>query len=253
MVFITGDCHQDFGKLTRYFFPQQSEMTRDDIVVICGDFGGVWDGVSTHENYVVDELNDRSFTTVFVDGNHENFDLLSQYPVCDFRGAKAHRIREHVFHILRGEIFVYDGAKFFWFGGASSHDIRDGILSRKDFNSDDDFYNAVYIWRKTRRQFRIEGVSWWAEELPSEEEMQNGLKNLECVGNSVDFVVTHCLPSSVQAVFSGGKFKTDVITDYFEELIKKIQFGSWYCGHYHVNQRVFDKYTILYRDIVRVM
>lgn len=33
-------------------------------------------------------LNDRPFTTLFVDGNHENFDLLNAYPVENWHGGK---------------------------------------------------------------------------------------------------------------------------------------------------------------------
>ena len=41
MVFVTGDCHGDFRKFNERFFPIQNELTRDDIMIICGDFG-IW-------------------------------------------------------------------------------------------------------------------------------------------------------------------------------------------------------------------
>lgn len=49
-------------------------------MIICGDFGGIWDG-SEAEQQVLDWLENRPFTTLFVDGNHENFDLLHTCPV----------------------------------------------------------------------------------------------------------------------------------------------------------------------------
>lgn len=73
-------------------------------------------------------MEDKSFTTVFVDGNHENFDRLYSYPVKEWNGGKVHEIRPSVLHLMRGEVFTIEDKKFFAFGGASSHDIKDGIL-----------------------------------------------------------------------------------------------------------------------------
>ena len=41
MVFVTGDCHAEFNKFSTKNFPEQKGMTRDDIVIVCGDFG-IW-------------------------------------------------------------------------------------------------------------------------------------------------------------------------------------------------------------------
>ena len=51
MIYITGDCHGDFKRFNKKNFPEQLEMTKDDFVIICGDFGGVWnkDCESKHE------------------------------------------------------------------------------------------------------------------------------------------------------------------------------------------------------------
>ena len=76
MIYITGDCHQDFRRFKTSIFPEQKEMTKDDYVIICGDFAGVWnkDKESKEETALMDQLNSRYFTTLFIDGNHENFD-----------------------------------------------------------------------------------------------------------------------------------------------------------------------------------
>ena len=83
MIYITGDCHSNFELFNTWNFPEQKEMTKDDYVIICGDFGGVWnkDGESKMETSVLDWLDGKAFTTLFVDGNHENFDRLYAYPV----------------------------------------------------------------------------------------------------------------------------------------------------------------------------
>ena len=68
------------------------------------------------------------FTTLFVDGNHENFDRLYSYPIIEWHGGKVHKINSSIFHLMRGEIYEIDNKKIFAFGGASCHDIPDGIL-----------------------------------------------------------------------------------------------------------------------------
>ena len=86
-------------------------MTKDDYVIICGDFGGVW----TFEEEL-DWLNNKNFTTLFVDGNHENYTRLYDYPVEEWHGGKVHKIRDSVLHLIRGEIFDIDNKKIFAFG-----------------------------------------------------------------------------------------------------------------------------------------
>ena len=42
MIYITGDCHGNYERFNASIFPEQNEMTKEDYVIICGDFGGVW-------------------------------------------------------------------------------------------------------------------------------------------------------------------------------------------------------------------
>ena len=96
MFYITGDIHgEPFPRLNTENFPEQKALTKDDYVIICGDFGLVWnkDGESKHEKHQLDELESRSFTTLFCDGNHENFDRLNAYPVEMWHGGRVHKIR----------------------------------------------------------------------------------------------------------------------------------------------------------------
>ena len=39
MIYITGDTHSDFSRFEDDKFSIQTEMTEDDYVIICGDFG----------------------------------------------------------------------------------------------------------------------------------------------------------------------------------------------------------------------
>lgn len=252
MVFVTGDCHSEFNRLSTASFPEQKKMTKDDIVIVCGDFGAVWDadGVSPSETYWLNWLDAKPFTTVFVDGNHENFDRLnSEFEVVGFHGGRAHKINDSVYHLMRGEIFEFEGRSFFVFGGAGSHDISDGILSREAFETQEDFREAVRKWRKQRKSFRIDRVTWWREELPDEAEIQNAEMKLEKAGYKVDYVITHCAPQSIAPPYS----KPDRLTEYFDGLAQRLRFRNWFFGHYHEDRKISDKFILLYEQIVRIL
>jgi len=126
MIYITGDTHSDFSRFEEDRFSIQTEMTKDDYVIICGDFGEIWNYIteSIHEKQLLDLLDSKNFTTLFVDGNHENYTRLYNYPVEEWHGGKVHKIRNSVLHLMRGEIFDIDNKKIFAFGGARSHDIQ---------------------------------------------------------------------------------------------------------------------------------
>ena len=87
-------------------------------------------------------------------------------------------------------------------------------------------------------------------ELPTEEEMQNGISNLEKVNYKVDYVVSHCCPTSIQAILGGGTYKKDYLTDYLQEISEKLKFRKWYFGHYHDYRQVNSEFVLLYEDIV---
>ena len=251
MIYITGDCHSDFERFNKDIFPEQNEMTKDDYVIVCGDFGGVWnkDEESKKEKWWMDWLQDRPFTTLFVDGNHENFDRLYSYPVEEWHGGKVHKIRPSVIHLMRGQMFELEGKKIFAFGGARSHDIDGGILEPEDPD-----------YKKKKKQldegwlpYRINHLSWWAQELPSEEEKEEGRKNLAANDNKVDFIVSHCCASSTLATFGHGLFKPDSLNAYFEEIHQKVCFKKWFFGHYHDNRNVNAEEIMLYEQIIRIV
>ena len=73
-IFITGDTHGDFTRFKKGTFPEQAALTKDDYVIICGDFGGVWDG-SPSDRYWLDWMDAKPFTTLFVTGSHENDEI----------------------------------------------------------------------------------------------------------------------------------------------------------------------------------
>ena len=224
MLYITGDTHGslDLGKLNMSQFPQQRAMTRDDIVMICGDFGLVWND-SPEDLRGRQWLSEKNFTTLWVDGNHENFHLLHQYPTEERFGGRVRKIVDGVYHLERGHVFTIQGKKFFCMGGA----------------------------RSTDKAFRTENISWWREEMPSFREYGQAWQSLEDVGWKVDYVVTHCAPTSVAQAIN-PYYEKDALTEFFEDILDKLSFDKWYFGHYHTDQTIDGRFVALYNRVIPI-
>ena len=223
MIYVTGDTHQNINikKLTIDFFPEQKFMSKNDYVIICGDFGCVWNG-SNSDKYWQRWFDNKNFTTLFVDGNHENFNLIKQYPISEWNGGKVQFITPSIIHLMRGEIYNINGYSFFAMGGASSHDI----------------------------EFRTENISWWKDELPNDQEYENAFKNLEKHNNKIDFIISHCCSDNVQNMINSN-YVHDKLTNFFRIIDETVEFKKWFFGHYHIDKD-FGKYRCLFEDVIKI-
>ena len=77
MIYVTGDCHGNFERFKAKYFPEQARMTKQDIMICSGDFGGVWFGDS-RDDETLDWLERLPFTLVFVCGNHDRILLCAR-------------------------------------------------------------------------------------------------------------------------------------------------------------------------------
>lgn len=254
-VWITGDIHGNPQRFSSSIFPEQKEMTKIDVVIIAGDFGLVWDynGENRTEKYWLDWLDNKPFTTLFVDGNHECFDRLDAYPVEKWHGGNVHFIRPSVIHLMRGQVFGIEDRKFFTFGGASSHDISAGILELDD----PDFKkNKKRLDKDPFALYRINHVSWWERELPNKEEMEEGLSNLKKQNNKVDYIITHCPYTSLLKLMDGGSglYKSDKLTDYLQKIKQTVNYKQWIFGHMHQDKNFYwERSSCLYEQIIRIL
>lgn len=224
MIYITGDTHIpiDISKLSTTNFPQQKKMTKKDFVIIAGDCGAVWDN-SKSDVWWQNWLKDRNFTTLFVDGNHENFDLLNKYPVVEWNGGLVHMINDSLIHLMRGQVYVIDGIKIFTMGGATSID----------------------------KYRRTEGVSWWKEEIPSQKEFNDALDNLDKHNWEVDIVITHTTSLRMMERM-GYEKENNPLNKFFDMLEKDLKFKKWYFGHFHLDFTCEDGKTCLYNNVIQI-
>lgn len=263
MIFVTGDIHGDPERLNTTNFPRQKEMGKDDYMIICGDFGLVWEEnkEGRNERWWLNWLQDKSFTTLFVDGNHENFDRLNAYPVEDWHGGKVHFILENVIHLMRGEMFDLCGKKVFAFGGARSHDI-DGEATKEELEKDytagilqkdeDHLYGKLRRLRNYGLYTRVEGKSWWRAEMPTEEEMEHGLQTLKNNGMKTDFIISHDGPTSDIILANGRALRIDPLNQYFEKIRQETDYKAWYFGHHHLDTKINDRDTVIYEKITQI-
>lgn len=252
MIYVTGDTHGEWvGRLNTDSFPEQKEMTKEDYVLILGDFG-IWDN-SKKENYNLDWLENKPFTTLFISGNHENYDILDNLPVEEWKGGKVNFVRPSVIHLMRGQVFCIEDKSFFTFGGASSHDIKDGILEPDDPNFKK---KKKRLDLKLYALYRVNHVSWWERELPDSGEMEEGLENLHKHGDKVDYVITHSPYTYLLEKMDDGAgiYKSDRLSDYLQEIKQTVEYGQWFFGHMHVNQvYAQERSSCLYEKIVKVL
>ena len=227
MIFLTGDTHGllEIGRLGAANFPAGERLTRRDVVVILGDFGLLWsDPPRREERLALGRLEESPWTTLFVDGNHENFPMLHALPEEERFGAPVGVVSPHVLHLRRGYVYTIGGKRCFVFGGARSVD----------------------------KKSRTPGRSWWPAEIPSAEEYRRGLDSLEASGWSVDWILTHTAPNHILQALDLYKYLAgDPVSAYLDEIHREIAYEKWFCGHLHRNRRFpNDRIHVLRENIV---
>ena len=222
MLYITGDTHGNFDRILKW--TETAKPTKGkDFLFILGDFGYIWDNkITSFEKDNLDFISCLPFTTLFIDGNHENHERLNSMRVVNFSGGKAHKVYDSIYHLMRGQVYEIAGKRIFTFGGASSID----------------------------KHLRTEGISWWKEEEFNYREANTAYENLNNVGWEVDYVLTHSAPFSIRdKLFESNKPSST--ERMLEAMLRNIKFKRWYFGHYHIDKKM-DNFTAMYENIERM-
>lgn len=221
MIYITGDTHGEQARFSPAAMPGEDKWGEDDILIICGDFGFLFAN-DARENAFLDKLSEKPYTICFCDGNHENFPAIYAYPQEEWNGGRVHRIRKNIFHLMRGQVFLIDGKKIFAMGGAYSID----------------------------KYMRKDGLSWWKEELPSNEEYREATQNLRESGNCVDYIITHTAPREM--IRRMGKYPDmhdAELTGFLEWIMYEVKFKKWFFGHWHTDEEFDERFRALWFDV----
>lgn len=220
MIYITGDTHGDRLRFTENNMNDEN-WTEDDYLLVCGDFGFIFHNDS-EENTFLDYLETKPYFICFCDGNHENFQAINSYPKEKWNGGYVHKIRNNIFHLMRGQVYEIDNRKLFTMGGAYSLD----------------------------RYLRKLNYSYWEEELPSNEEYSEAVQNLKKHNNSVDIIITHTAPKEIILKMGNYPDNHDLeLTGFLEWIMHEVDFKHWYFGHWHNDKSLTDKITAVYSEI----
>ena len=202
-------------------------------------------GKTGRPNYKIKKLMEKPEDEwIRVPGAHEP--IISEV---DFRTVSGLLRRDTRIAVQKKTVYPFSGLTFFTMGGAASHDIEDGILSL-----DDPGFERKYLTLKQKEhtRFRIEHLSWWREELPSEEEYAEARKNLDAYGWAVDYILTHCAPTGIALQLSWHNV-ADHLTDFLQEVKDRAQYHYWLFGHYHDNRAIDTKHILLWEQIVQIL
>lgn len=222
MIYVTGDMHGDESRL---YDKEWRKLKSGDILIVCGDFGFLWKDTQ-REKSAVKYLGSRKFTVCFLDGSHENFELIRKHRQTVWKGGRVHRISGNLFHLMRGEIYNIENKKIFVFGGGESLD--------KDFRTED---------------------QWWKSELPSPAEMARGASNLDEIGGNIDYILTHEPPSLVKSAMllrNGNADHVNKLNGYLDEIGRFCKYKQWFFGSQHEDRRITPLHTCVFNKILPI-
>ncbi len=221
MIYVTGDMH---GEQERFSDPKLKKLKRGDYLIVCGDFGFIWDG-SPAERAFIRKLSKKKYTTLFIDGAHENFSILDSYEVSKWNGGKVHLISDKVIHLMRGQIYEIEDQTIFTMGGGVSDDM----------------------------DLRFENDTWSEREIPSHEELVEGVDNLEKYKAAVDIVITHEPPAKLKEFMTlgdEGEVGISGLNTYLEEMSGVCTFNRWYFGSLHIDKYISKTHISVFKNIV---
>lgn len=223
MIYITGDMH---GDVERLYDKEFRKLKKGDILIVCGDFGYIFDG-SKLEKQVVNFFAKRKFVTAFVEGTHDNIAKINRCRETVWKGGRVHRIKGNLLHLMRGQIFDIDGNTFFTFGGGESTD----------------------------KDMRITNNLWWREEEATPIEMADGARVLDEAGCKVDYIITHEPPAKVKSAMllrRGDNDSVNKLNGYLEEIGKSCVYKHWYFGSLHEDRVITEHHTCVFKKLIAV-
>ncbi|MBR0467037.1 MAG: metallophosphoesterase [Clostridia bacterium] len=223
MIYVTGDMH---GDLERLYDKEFRKLKKGDTLIVCGDFGYIFDG-SPIEKKVIDFLSTRRFYVTFVEGTHDNLNRINACRETVWRGGRVNRIKGNLLHLKRGQVFKIEGKTFFTFGGGESVD----------------------------KDMRVSSGLWWRDEEPSPDEMAQGVSALNEVNRKVDYIITHEPPSLVKSAVllrRGHNDRVNKLNGYLEEIGRSCDFKHWYFGSLHEDKVITEYHTCVFRKLVKI-
>ncbi|MDO4493793.1 MAG: metallophosphoesterase [Clostridia bacterium] len=223
MYYITGDIHAEVGRLTE--MPARYGLGKGDTLVVAGDFGCVFG--TEGDSARLETLAKLPYEILFLDGNHECFPKIFAFPEEEWNGGRVHRLCPNVLHLMRGQVYELEGKTVFTMGGGCSID----------------------------RVYRREGVSWWPEEMPSDEEYAEARQNLVAHGRKADILISHAAPAHAltlwmqRGVLSYRFDREAKLNGFLESVRQTVAHERYYFGHMHLDDELEPGLIALYHGV----
>ena len=229
-LFVSGDTHGDHDY--KKFFPDNFSyegLTKEDIVIIMGDWGGIWYG-DDRDKKMIDWWASRPWTTFCVLGNHCNYDAIEKLP-CDIKfGDTVYKVADNVLLAHSGKVYDLLGQKCLVVNGADSHDI---------------FITGPF---GEKIRYRHPHISWWEQEQIKEKDVDTAKANLQKYNNTIDFVFSHT--GGIETCKYLG-FKPTISDERLSRILNGVTYKRHYCGHYHEDMNTSGA-RIIYDDIAMI-
>lgn len=216
MIYITGDIHGDISRLKG---KEMRKLKKGDTLIVCGDFGFVWDG-SKKEHRCLHWIGRRPYNVLFVDGAHDNLNLLKMYPQVKWQGGKTRELGGNLRFLERGEIFEIEGKKIFAFGG---DDGEDELAANS------------------------------GEEItvpPTMREIEYARNNLRSAGDKVDYIITHRPSRKIRQFLVMTQNTANILDAFLDEVREKCEYSRWFFGSIHRDKRIPPNEMALFTAVV---
>ncbi|MBQ3266271.1 MAG: metallophosphoesterase [Ruminococcus sp.] len=213
MIYITGDTH---GDIEIFSERRLDHLKKGDTLIITGDFGFIWDD-SKDEVKNLKKLSKKKFDILFVEGTHENFERLKKYDEVNYHEGTARKIADNIYCLNRGELYSIEGKTIFALGG--------GLLPEAD---------------ETNR----------TPSMPTDEELEYAVVNLEEQRRRVDLIVTHEAPASVKRMIDRSAEIND-LNIFLDTVMHNTRWKKWYFGSLHRDSAISDKLICVFEEVHR--
>lgn len=219
MIYITGDIHGDLGDIESRSI---SKIKKGDILIVTGDFGFLWNN-SKSELKSLKKLSKKKFTILFVEGVHENFDMINEHEEIELYGNFAKKITDNIYCLKRGVVYTIEGKSVFTLGGGTVDDPIE--------KADSDPLND--------------------KAMPTDEELQEAVNNLQGIGKKVDIIITHEAPASVKRLIRRDSSIND-LNIFFDTLLHNVKYKMWYFGSLHTDRALSTNMTCVWQNVIKV-
>ena len=217
MVYVTGDMH---GEIKCFKCRKLRKLKKGDTLIVCGDFGFVFNG-SKKEARMLKWIGRRRYNVVFIEGVHDNLNLINEYKTEDWNGGMTHSISGRLRHLCRGHIFNIDGFSLFAFGGGEM-------------------------------PIMLESLSWSECLMPTAKEREAARERLSANGNKVDYVITHQCGRRLKNMLIMHEGDVNVLDAFLDEVRENVRYKGWMFAGYHIDRVIPPFDVILFDEVVKL-